>query len=113
MMLAQNTVRMLKVRLMDKRSPSTGRASFGLPHGGRLRAARARYPAAPEPFIDLSTGINPLSYPIPDLPAEAWTRLPEPEEIAELEATAACAYGAAYADLIVAAPGTQALLSLL
>ena len=34
-------------------------------HGGRLIEARSLFPTAPEPFIDLSTGINPLSYPIP------------------------------------------------
>jgi cobalamin biosynthetic protein CobC len=32
-----------------------------LEHGGDLAAARARFPGAPEPFIDLSTGINPFS----------------------------------------------------
>jgi hypothetical protein len=28
-------------------------------HGGRLIEARRLFPGAPEPFIDLSTGINP------------------------------------------------------
>lgn len=58
-------------------------------HGGRLIAARRLFRNAPEPFIDLSTGINPLSYPIPAIEPSAWTRLPEPEEIAELERLAA------------------------
>lgn len=78
-----------------------------------MKQARARYPNAPEPFIDLSTGINPRPYPIPPLPAEAWARLPEPEDIAALEATAARAYGADDLSLAVAAPGTQALIALL
>jgi hypothetical protein len=30
-----------------------------MPHGGMLSAMRARFPDAPEPFLDLSTGINP------------------------------------------------------
>src|SRR6476661_1427893 len=34
-------------------------------HGGDLGAARRRFPGAPEPFIDLSTGINPYPYPVP------------------------------------------------
>ena len=46
-------------------------------HGGNLAAARARYPDAPEPWIDLSTGINPVSYPVGHIPDTAWTRLPE------------------------------------
>ena len=49
-----------------------------LAHGGDLAAARAQFPKAPEPFIDLSTGINPHSYPLPELPADIFRRLPEP-----------------------------------
>ena len=29
-------------------------------HGGRLGAARVAYSQAPQPWIDLSTGINPV-----------------------------------------------------
>jgi cobalamin biosynthetic protein CobC len=47
-------------------------------HGGSLERARKLFPNAPEPWIDLSTGINPHSYPLFDLPATAFTRLPEP-----------------------------------
>jgi cobalamin biosynthetic protein CobC len=82
-------------------------------HGGRLAAARRRFPAAPEPFLDLSTGVNPHAYPLPDLPASAFTRLPEPEAVAALEAAAARAYGLADPAMAVAAPGSQALIGLL
>jgi cobalamin biosynthetic protein CobC len=82
-------------------------------HGGRLAEARRLFPFAPEPFIDLSTGINPEPYPIAPLPHEAWTRLPEPEAIAALQAVAARAYGVADASMVVAAPGTQSLISLI
>ena len=82
-------------------------------HGGRLLLARRRFPGAPEPFLDLSTGINPHAYALPALPDAAFTRLPEPEEIATLEATAAHAYGLADPAMAVAAPGTQALIQLL
>ena len=34
-----------------------------LAHGGDLSAARALFPGAPEPFLDLSAGINPNPYP--------------------------------------------------
>src|ERR1700726_1771853 len=34
----------------------------GLEHGGDLGLARRLFPGAPEPFIDLSTGINPFCY---------------------------------------------------
>ena len=82
-------------------------------HGGGLIAARRRFPQAVEPWIDLSTGINPVPYPLPPMPANALTRLPEPEEVAALEAVAAGAYGAADPAMVVAAPGTQALIHLL
>ena len=60
--------------------------------------------------MDLSTGINPHSYPLFDLPATALSRLPEPAQVRELNAVAAAAYGAPSAQNIVAAPGTQILL---
>lgn len=82
-------------------------------HGGRLGAAQREFPRAPEPFIDLSTGINPVAYPLPALRPEAFSRLPEPEAQAGLEQAAATAYGVPSADMIVAAPGTQILISLL
>jgi cobalamin biosynthetic protein CobC len=82
-------------------------------HGGSLAAARRLFPNAPEPFIDLSTGINPFAYPIPPLAEDAWTRLPEPSAITALEAAAAQAYGLSDASMVVAAPGSQSLISLL
>lgn len=81
-----------------------------LAHGGDLGAARLIFPGAPEPFVDLSTGINPHAYPIPRLEPEAFRRLPEPAAVARLQAIAAQAYGAPSAAHVVAAPGTQILL---
>src|SRR5438067_13067983 len=81
-----------------------------LEHGGELAAARELFPGAPEPFIDLSTGINPYCYPIPQLPADVFTRLPERAAIDRLAAIAAAAYGAPSPAHVVPAPGTQILL---
>lgn len=83
-----------------------------LQHGGDLAAARALFPRAPEPFIDLSTGINPYAYPVPDLPHALFARLPAASEVEDLAAIAARAYGAPSADYVVCAPGTQILLPL-
>ncbi len=82
-------------------------------HGGNLDVVRARFPQAPEPWIDLSTGINPIPFayrpPLPD----AWNRLPSRlDETALLEA-AARRYGVTDVETIAAAPGTQALIQLL
>ncbi len=78
-------------------------------HGGDINAARAVFSHAPEPWIDLSTGINPEPYPLPDFDPTAWARLPSPAETEALARVAAARYGAV-PDGIVVAPGTQALL---
>ncbi|GLQ35278.1 threonine-phosphate decarboxylase [Amylibacter marinus] len=46
-------------------------------HGGGLDGAIAAYGGDRDSWIDLSTGINPLPYPIPDIPARYWTDLPD------------------------------------
>jgi cobalamin biosynthetic protein CobC len=81
-------------------------------HGGDLAAARHLFPDAPEPFLDLSTGINPNSYPLPDLSADLFARLPQAEALAALAAAAAKANGAPSGAHVVCAPGTQILLPL-
>ena len=81
-------------------------------HGGALDVARRLAPGAPEPWIDLSTGINPHPYPLPDLAPELWSRLPGSGALAELEAAAAARYGA-LAGMVVAGPGSQALIQAL
>ena len=86
--------------------------SEAIEHGGDLAAVRLRFPAAPEPWIDLSTGINPHAYDLPAIDAEVWRRLPQASnERAALQA-AAQRYGS-QPDRIVAAPGSQALIQVL
>ena len=46
-------------------------------HGGGLDAAAALWGGARADWIDLSTGINPVPWPVPALPADAWTALPD------------------------------------
>jgi cobalamin biosynthetic protein CobC len=84
-----------------------------LAHGGDLGEIMRRFPSAPKPWLDLSTGINPVPYPIGALADEAWTRLPSRESEQALLAVAAKRYGVRDAATIVAAPGTQALIQLL
>jgi cobalamin biosynthetic protein CobC len=81
-------------------------------HGGDLGDVRRRFPDAPQPWIDLSTGINPVPYPVPTLPAEMWTCLPSRSELQALIDIAARRYDVDPV-MIVAAPGTQALIQLL
>ncbi len=68
------------------------------------------FPHAPEPWVDLSTGINPHPYPLFELPATVYTRLPEPGRAEELRRAARACYEVPPDGGIVAAPGTQILL---
>ncbi len=80
-----------------------------LRHGGRLAAARGAFPDAPAPWLDLSTGINPRPYRARRADPAALRRLPDPEEVAALEAAAAAAFGVS-PDRVAATPGTEAAL---
>lgn len=51
-----------------------------LEHGGRLRDAAIRHNIPLHEWIDLSTGINPNGWPVPEVPAECWLRLPEQDD---------------------------------
>lgn len=46
-------------------------------HGGGIDGAIACYGGRRADWLDLSTGINPVPYPMPALPADAWTALPD------------------------------------
>jgi cobalamin biosynthetic protein CobC len=85
----------------------------GVYHGGDLAAARAAFPDAPEPWLDLSTGVNPNAYPLPALSPDAWTRLPDRARLAQLERLASARYGVPLGIEVVAAPGAQALIQIL
>ncbi len=82
-------------------------------HGGDLGWAEARFGRPGQPWIDLSTGMNPWPYPIGAIGDEAWSRLPEARAEADLRSAAARYYGAPGVDCIVSAPGSQALIQLL
>ena len=82
-------------------------------HGGRLGVARSLFPDVAQPWIDLSTGINPRSYPAPRASLRSRNRLPEPTELARLEALAAAAFGVDDPARVVATAGTECALRLL
>ena len=73
-------------------------------HGGNLGYAQARFGTPLLRWQDLSTGISPWSYPVPEVPAEVWQRLPG--DLAPLLNAAANYYGVA-ADKLLALPGSQ------
>lgn len=86
--------------------------SFPL-HGGDLAAAEARWGRPAAGWLDLSTGINPWPYPLPRIAAQAWARLPGADEDHRLRVAAAHRYGVADPAMVLAAPGTSALIQAL
>jgi len=79
-----------------------------LEHGGQIRQAALRYGIPAENWLDLSTGINPLGWPVPAIPPECWWRLPEPDD--GLMAAACRYYGCGSA---LAVAGSQAAIQAL
>lgn len=92
---------------------AAGETKDAIWHGGDLATAQALFPQAPGPWIDLSTGINPIPYPLPELPLSLWQRLPGKADEAALLAAARAAYRVRSESGVVAAPGTQILIELL
>jgi cobalamin biosynthesis protein CobC len=82
-------------------------------HGGRIDAAAHLYPSAPQPWIDLSTGINPIAWPAPPIPLALYQRLPLARDIADMTAAAAGAYGLPANAAIVPVPGSEMAIRLL
>jgi cobalamin biosynthesis protein CobC len=80
-------------------------------HGGGIDAACARWGGARGDWLDLSTGINPRPYPIPPLPADAWTALPDHAAHAALEQAARRFWAIPDSASVIAAPGASALIA--
>ncbi len=81
-----------------------------LPHGGNLTDAETCFGRPAAGWLDLSTGINPESYPIPDVTADAWRRLPQDDAMTTLLAAARRYYRVPDGVALVAAAGSQAVL---
>ena len=61
-------------------------------HGGDLDRAINRFGGQRADWLDLSTGINPHAYPLPQLDNSLWTDLPDKNLQQDVEAAAAAAY---------------------
>lgn len=51
-----------------------------LHHGGQLGQAARRWGIPKHQWLDLSTGINPLGWPVPAIPPAFWQRLPDEDD---------------------------------
>lgn len=81
-----------------------------LEHGGELDAIADRFRVPRDRWLDLSTGINPNPYPLPELAREYWHRLPDAALDAWLREAAANYYGCPDPAYIVPGPGSQAII---
>jgi cobalamin biosynthetic protein CobC len=77
-----------------------------LVHGGQLQQLAKIYQIPAEQWLDLSTGISPLSYPIPEIPIKVWQQLPDINQ--ELLTAGRYYYGS---NQLVASNGSQAIIS--
>lgn len=79
-------------------------------HGGEIDAVAEAYGLPRERWLDLSTGINPIAFPVPELAADYWQRLPDSGLDSWLRETAAAYYGAPDPATVVPTPGSQAAI---
>lgn len=80
-------------------------------HGGGLDAAIAAHGGTRAGWIDLSTGINPVPYPLPALPTDCWTALPDKAAENALIEAARAFWGVPAGASVIAAPGASALIA--
>ncbi len=80
-------------------------------HGGDLDAAVARYGGTRAGWLDLSTGINPEPYPLPQIASEAWSALPDRAAQAALEHAARDFWAVPEGAAVLAAPGASSLIA--
>ena len=78
-------------------------------HGGNIDEAQARFGGTG--WLDLSTGINRVPYPVPAFAPEVWTALPSRSDLASLLDVARGAYRTTAPMLAVA--GAQAAIQLI
>ncbi|MCL6416806.1 threonine-phosphate decarboxylase CobD [Aestuariirhabdus sp. Z084] len=80
------------------------------PHGGDLNRACREYGIPRSDWIDLSTGINPNGWPVPEIPGEIWRRLPEvPTSLLDVAAH----YFGCQIDQLLPVAGSQAVIQTL
>ncbi|NIZ62513.1 threonine-phosphate decarboxylase [Sedimentitalea sp. CY04] len=82
-------------------------------HGGGLDAAVTLYGGTRSDWLDLSTGINPESFPIQNIQPEAWTALPDHNAHKNLIESARITWQVPAGAAILAAPGASALIATL
>ena len=82
-------------------------------HGGGIDAAIALYGGTRADWLDLSTGINPVPYPLPPLGPDTWTALPDKGAFARLHDLAHSFWRVPHGAAIIGAAGASAIIAAL
>ncbi len=82
-------------------------------HGGGLDAAALAFGGTRAEWLDLSTGINPVPYPLPPLSADAWTALPDRRAQQALLRAARAFWRVPDGAAILATPGASAPIAMM
>ncbi len=82
-------------------------------HGGGVDAAVAHYGGVRDDWLDLSTGINPIAYPVGELGPNVWAALPDTAAMERLLTAARTFWDVPKGATIIAAPGTSAIIALM
>ncbi len=85
----------------------------GRDHGGGIDAACQRFGGARSEWLDLSTGINPVPYPLPRLSDDLWTSLPDQAAFARLIAAARKFWDVPAGAGVVISPGLSSVIACL
>ena len=81
-------------------------------HGGALDQVRQQFSGAPEPWVDLSTGINPWPYPMPDISPESVEHLPTSRMMHTCQKAMSEAFEVPFSSLLLC-PGSELAIRLL
>lgn len=77
-------------------------------HGGGIDAACGKWGGVRSGWLDLSTGINPVPYPLPEIEPDAWTALPDSNAYELLAAAARTFWSVPDTLEILPTPGASA-----
>lgn len=80
-------------------------------HGGGIDAAVSQFGGTRHDWVDLSTGINAIPYPLGELPADLWNALPDEAAFQRLEQAARAFWNIPRSAAVLAAPGASALIA--
>lgn len=97
--------------MMDGRMMDGQGAAGAADHGGGIDAAAARWGGLRGDWLDLSTGINPVPWPVPALPVAAWTALPDCAATLAAAAAARAFWQVPAGAAVLAVPGASSAIA--